>query len=80
LGMSYQHMQCRADEAFMECPVDAQMTQVALTSALWFQAPAPLKCGPKSMYPTTGFWDYDAGREDNGDAYANGRGRVDVEG
>ncbi len=78
--MSYQEMHCRDDEAYMECPVDAQMTQVALTYAAWFQAPGPFKCGPRSAYPTTGFWDYDSGREDNGDAYANGRGRVDVEG
>ncbi len=30
----------------------------------WFQAPRPFKCGPRSAYPTTGFWDYDSGRED----------------
>ncbi|KAL7532158.1 hypothetical protein ACHAXR_009762, partial [Thalassiosira sp. AJA248-18] len=80
LNMSYQDMHCREDEAYMECPVKPSMEQVALTSALWFQAPGPFKCGPRSTFPTTGFWDYDAGREDNEDAYANARGRVDVEG
>jgi len=80
LGMSYQDMHCREDEAFMECPVKLDMEQVALTNAGWFQAPAPLKCGPKSKYPRTGFWDYDLGRENNNDAYANSNGRVDVEG
>lgn len=80
LDMSYQDMHCREDEAFMECPVKAEMEQVALTSAGWFQAPAPFKCGPTSKFPTTGFWDYDLGRENNGDAYANAKGRVDVEG
>ena len=73
-------MHCREDEAFMECPVKLDMEQVALTNAGWFQAPAPLKCGPKSKYPRTGFWDYDLGRENNNDAYANSNGRVDVEG
>jgi hypothetical protein len=80
LGMSYQDMHCREDEAFMECPVKKDMEQYALTSALWFQAPGPFKCGPKSKFPTTGFWDYDLGRENNEDAFANSRGRVDVEG
>jgi hypothetical protein len=80
LGMSYQDLHCREDEAYMECPVKRDMEQVALTSALWFQAPAPFKCGPKTKYPITGFWDYELGRENNEDAYANARGRVDVEG
>ena len=31
-------------------------------------------------YPITGYWDYDMGRENNADAYANARGRVDIEG
>ena len=73
-------MHCTEDEAFMECPVKPEMEQYALTSALWFQAPAPFKCGPRSKFPTTGFWDYDLGKENNADAYANERGRVDVEG
>ena len=72
-------MHCTEDEAFMECPVKPEMEQYALTSALWFQAPAPFKCGPRSKFPTTGFWDYDLGKENNKDAYANDRGRVDVE-
>ena len=38
----------------MECPVKPEMEQYALTSALWFQAPGPFKCGPKSKFPTTG--------------------------
>ena len=80
LGMSYQDMHCREDEAYMECPVKTDMEQVALTNAGWFQAPAQFKCGPKSKFPITGFWDYDLGRENNNDAYANLNGRVDVEG
>jgi hypothetical protein len=40
LGMSYQDMACRDDEAFMECPVRADMEQVALTNAGWFQVSA----------------------------------------
>lgn len=48
LGMSYQDMICREDEAYMECSVQADMQQVAITNAGWFQAPAPFKCGPKS--------------------------------
>jgi len=80
LDMSYQDMHCQEEEAHMECPVKPEMEQYALTSALWFQAPGPFKCGPKSKFPTTGYWDYDAGKENNEDAYANERGRVDVEG
>lgn len=77
------------------------MEQYGLTSAGWFQAPAPFKCGPKERFPITGkfssawlsahlfrfllciqtgFWDYEEGRENNEDAYANALGRVDVEG
>jgi len=55
LDMSYQDMHCSEEEAYMECPVKPEMEQYALTSALWFQAPAPFYCGPKSKYPTTGF-------------------------
>ena len=55
LGMSYEEMHCREDEAFMQCPVKADMEQVALTNVGWFQAPGPFKCGPRSKYPTTGF-------------------------
>eukprot|EP00804_Cyclotella_cryptica_P021002 CCRYP_009303-RD/>CCRYP_009303-RD protein AED:0.09 eAED:0.09 QI:102/0.93/0.93/1/0.8/0.62/16/340/1751 len=80
LDMSYQDMHCSEDEAFMECPVQPEMEQYALTSALWFQAPGPFKCGPRSKFPTTGYWDYTLGKENNEDAYANDRGRVDVEG
>lgn len=80
LDMSYQDMHCSEEEAHMECPVKPEMEQYALTSALWFQAPGPFKCGPKSKFPITGYWDYDLGKENNEDAYANDRGRVDVEG
>ena len=80
LGMNYQDLRCREDEAFMECPVRKEMEQMALTSAQWFQAPGPFKCGPRTKYPRVGIWDYDKGREDNSDSYANLLGRVDVEG
>ena len=80
LGMSYQDLSCREDEAFMECPVKKEMEQVAQTNAQWFQAPGPFKCGPRTKFPRVGFWDYEAGREDNRDSYANRLGRVDVEG
>ncbi len=36
--------------------------------------------GPRSKFPITGSWDNNLGREDNADAYANARGRVDDEG
>lgn len=42
----------------MECPVDPEMTLTATTNANWYGAPAPLYCGPASLYPTTGYWDY----------------------
>mmetsp|Transcript_5106 Transcript_5106/g.9143 ORF Transcript_5106/g.9143 Transcript_5106/m.9143 type:complete len:114 (+) Transcript_5106:1-342(+) len=42
----------------MECEVDPQMTITAVTNAKWWGAPGPLQCGPKSLYPQTGHWDY----------------------
>ena len=42
----------------MECPVDPEMTITAVTNARWWGAPGPLKCGPKSLYPQTGYWDF----------------------
>jgi len=60
LGQSYQDYSCSAEEANMECPVDPNMQITAVTNAKWYGAPAPLKCGPKSVYPFTGYWDYSA--------------------
>jgi hypothetical protein len=70
------------------------MTTKASTNALWFGAPGPLYCGPTTLYPTTGYWDYEylcnssctvyegqqAGREVTTTAVANVAGRTDVEG
>ncbi len=42
----------------MECEVDPNMEVRAVTNAKWYGAPGPMFCGPKSKYPTTGFWDY----------------------
>ena len=57
---------------------------------MWAQGKIPyhrqvLKCfsSPFVAFLTLhlkGFWDYEAGRENNDDAYANSLGRVDVEG
>ena len=58
LGQSYQDNHCSAEEAHMECAVDLDMEITAVTHAKWWGAPAPLKCGPKSTFPFTGFWDY----------------------
>jgi hypothetical protein len=62
LGQSYQDYHCSSsttqDEAHMECPVDPNMTITATTHAQWYGAPGPLQCGPKSMFPFTGYWDY----------------------
>lgn len=43
----------------MACPVDPDMTTVAATNAKWYGAPGPLYCGPRSLYPTTGYWDFE---------------------
>jgi len=58
LGQSYQDYQCSAAEAHMACEVDPEQALVATTNAKWYGAPAPLFCGPKTMYPETGFWDH----------------------
>jgi len=58
LGQSYQDYHCSEEDKHMECEVDPQMTITAVTNAKWWGAPGPLKCGPKSLYPQTGYWDY----------------------
>jgi len=58
LSQSYQDYHCAPEEAHMECPVDPNMQITAVTNAKWWGAPAPLKCGPKSVYPFTGYWDH----------------------
>ena len=58
LGQSYQDYHCKEEERFMECEVDKDMTIKAVTNAKWWGAPGPLFCGPKSLYPHTGYWDY----------------------
>jgi len=58
LGQSYQDYTCSAAEAHMECELDSTMALEATTNAKWYGAPAPLYCGPKTTYPTTGYWDY----------------------
>jgi len=34
------------------------MVILGTTNAKWYGAPAPFKCAPKTLYPTTGYWDY----------------------
>ncbi|EJK75591.1 hypothetical protein THAOC_02684 [Thalassiosira oceanica] len=58
LGQSYQDYHCPPGEEHMECPIDPEMTITAVTNARWWGAPGPLKCGPKSLYPQTGYWDF----------------------
>eukprot|EP00804_Cyclotella_cryptica_P027711 CCRYP_010316-RB/>CCRYP_010316-RB protein AED:0.11 eAED:0.11 QI:0/0.66/0.57/1/0.66/0.57/7/100/1125 len=58
LGQSYQDYHCSEEEKHMECAVDPDMTITAVTHAKWWGAPGPLMCGPKSLYPQTGYWDY----------------------
>jgi hypothetical protein len=58
LGQSYQDYHCSPEEAHMECEVDPNMSIKAVTHAKWYGAPAPMFCGPKTMFPTVGFWDH----------------------
>jgi len=58
LGQSYQDYHCTDDERHMECSVDLDMTITAVTNARWWGAPGPLTCGPKTVYPQTGYWDF----------------------
>ncbi len=58
LGQSYQDYKCPAGEEDMACEIDPEMTLTATTHAKWYGAPAPMKCGPKSVYPQTGYWNY----------------------
>ncbi|KAL7544587.1 hypothetical protein ACHAWF_012292 [Thalassiosira exigua] len=59
LGQSYQDYHCKPEEAHMECPVDSDMSIVAVTHAKWYGAPGPMFCGPKAAeQPHSGFWDH----------------------
>jgi len=58
LGQAYQDYHCSEEEAHMECAVDPNMQITGVTNAKWWGAPAPMKCGPKSVYPFTGYWDH----------------------
>ncbi|KAL7536851.1 hypothetical protein ACHAXR_007434 [Thalassiosira sp. AJA248-18] len=58
LGQSYQDYHCSEEEKHMECEVDPEMSITAVTNAKWWGAPGPLKCGPKSEIPQTGYWDF----------------------
>eukprot|EP00485_Elphidium_margaritaceum_P006056 CAMPEP_0202699996 /NCGR_PEP_ID=MMETSP1385-20130828/13207_1 /ASSEMBLY_ACC=CAM_ASM_000861 /TAXON_ID=933848 /ORGANISM="Elphidium margaritaceum" /LENGTH=885 /DNA_ID=CAMNT_0049357093 /DNA_START=101 /DNA_END=2758 /DNA_ORIENTATION=+ len=94
LSQSYQDYECSADEAEMQCEVDVDMELQATTNAKWWGAPKPLFCGPKSKYPSTGYWDptqscpggtcteYDGqkGGAVVQSTMANRAGRTDVEG
>jgi len=60
LGQSYQDYECAAGEEHMQCAVDPDMTITATTNAKWYGAPGPMFCGPKTKYPTPGYWDYTA--------------------
>eukprot|EP00516_Mucochytrium_quahogii_P003204 CAMPEP_0203747564 /NCGR_PEP_ID=MMETSP0098-20131031/2675_1 /ASSEMBLY_ACC=CAM_ASM_000208 /TAXON_ID=96639 /ORGANISM=" , Strain NY0313808BC1" /LENGTH=538 /DNA_ID=CAMNT_0050636017 /DNA_START=131 /DNA_END=1743 /DNA_ORIENTATION=- len=60
LGQHYQDYSCGAGEEHMMCELDLEMEQNASTHATWYGAPKPLYCGPKTRYPTTGYWDHSA--------------------
>lgn len=56
LGQSYQDYNCPAGEEHMQCDVDPNMAIRASTSATWYGAPAPMFCGPKSLFPKAPKW------------------------
>ncbi len=58
LGQSYQDYDCPEEYKHMQCDVDTDMALKATTQASWYGAPGPLFCGPTTLYPTTGYWDY----------------------
>jgi len=68
IGQSYQDYKCSAgsvdedgnpiDPSELQCQVDNGMEMVAETHALWYGAPAPLFCAPKSKIPAAPRWDY----------------------
>jgi len=60
LGQSYQDYECSEEEKFMQCDVNPQMEMKAVTNAKWYGAPQPLYCGPKTKYPETGYWNFNA--------------------
>jgi len=58
LGQVYTDYHCSDAERHMECQVDPEMQITATTNAKWYGAPGPLYCAPLSVYPFTGYWDY----------------------
>ena len=58
LEQSYQDYACPKGSEHMQCEVDPDMEMTATTQANWYGAPGPLFCGPRSKFPTVGYWDY----------------------
>ncbi|KAL7519189.1 hypothetical protein ACHAWX_003977 [Stephanocyclus meneghinianus] len=58
LEQSYQDYTCPEGMEHMQCEVDPNMELKATTTEMWYGAPGPLFCGPKTKYPFTGYWDY----------------------
>eukprot|EP01067_Filipodium_phascolosomae_P004255 Filipodium_phascolosomae@DN2745_c1_g1_i19.p1 len=57
LRQSYQDYECPEAEKHMECAMNPSMETKAVTTAIWWGAPGPFICGPKSKYPKAGAWD-----------------------
>jgi predicted chitinase len=58
LGQSYQDYKCGAGEPVddMACEVDPNMEIIGDTHAVWYGAPGPMFCAPKSKVPKAPHW------------------------
>jgi len=82
-GRSYQDEVCaNREEWHMSCPVVSNMESVSsgYAAGMSGRAPPPFFCRPKERFDDyAGYWDRFTGMSSNS-AYANARGRTDVEG
>lgn len=85
-GRNYGTETCPPWQAFMTCPVDADTTKQASvpeTSKPPYRLdpqPPPFECMPKSILPTSGFWEEPTNTLNNRISYPNSFGRTDIEG
>ena len=76
-GMSYQDMECRKDEAYMQCKPYPEMESVAGPNPTGNVD--PFYCGSTARYPYTGEATVTSGRGALNEPLTNANGRTDVE-
>lgn len=85
-GRNYETETCPPWQSFMTCPAAADVNMQAsipATSEPPFRfdpKPPPFMCMPKSVLPSSGFWEEPTNTLNKGASYPNSYGRTDIEG